>query len=79
MRGKPLAWQEKDGSDSMRRIMAAGCFANAVRISWDVKANWQIIAIFLGVGLLLLGICTASEMIELFRGTKAVAKNGQGD
>jgi len=65
---KPSPLQEKNGDWSIRRLISLGCFANAIRLSWDIQAPWAFIAIFIGAGLLLLGICTMQELIELSHG-----------
>lgn len=65
---KPGPLQEQDGAWSMRRVSACACFANAVSLSWQSQTQWQTIALFLGVGLVLLGLTTVSDLRTLATG-----------
>ena len=73
---KPSPLQEADGAWSMRRLLALACVGNAVYVSWLPGATWTIVAVFLGVSLILIGLTTVQELKALTQYRIADAVNG---
>lgn len=73
---KPSPLQEADGAWSMRRLLALACVGNAVYVSWLPGATWTIVAVFLAVSLVLLGLTTVQEIKALTQYRIADAVNG---
>ena len=57
-------FEEEKGVHSMRRFLALVAFANAAALSWRQTA-WQIIALWIAAGLVLLGLTTVQEIKAL--------------
>jgi len=57
-------FEETKGVHSMRRVLALASFGNAIALSWGV-APWEVIAIFAGATLILLGLTTIGDLANL--------------
>lgn len=60
----------------MRRLLAIACVGNAVYVSWLPNATWTIVAVFLGVSLVLMGLTTVQEIKALTQYRIADAAGG---
>jgi len=57
-------FEESKGVHSMRRTLALLSFGNAIGLSWAGKP-WEVIAIFAGATLVLLGLTTIGDLANL--------------
>ncbi len=57
-------FEESKGVHSMRRTLALLSFGNAIALAWK-PAAWEVIAIFAGATLVLLGLTTIGDLANL--------------
>lgn len=62
-------FEEQKGVHSMRRFLAFLSFVNAAALSWR-ETPWQVIALWIAAGLVLLGLTTLSDIKELAKTVK---------
>lgn len=62
--------KEKDGQYSSRRFLACAAFGNAIGLSWRNGTDWQIVLIWIGAGLILLGLTTMQDLKEIASAVK---------
>lgn len=60
----------------MRRLLALACVGNAVYVSWRPNTSWLVVAVFLAVSLILMGLTTVQEIKALTQYRIADAVNG---
>ena len=62
-------FDEKERVGSMRRTLAFLAFVNGIALSW-FETPWQVIALWIGAALILLGLTTIADLKELTHATK---------
>lgn len=62
-------FDEKERVGSMRRFLAFVSFSNGAALSWR-ETPWQVIALWIAAGLILLGLTTLSDIKELAKTVK---------